>query len=438
MSEQDISEFPDDDRSNRNRASWPLRIFGGIAIVITTAIFVVQGIAWFQPEGKPLNTLDPQGPSAQTIQNLVSPIFVVAVIIGIAVMVAVGYIAWRFRVRPDEEDDEFNAQREGNTVLELTWTAIPALILVGIGLGTVITIQDLEKRAPNALTVEVYGQQWWWGFRYDLDRNGTFTDPTDVNTATELVVPAGREIALRQTSNDVIHSFWIPELNGKKDAVPGQYNDWKLQADRPGVYLGQCTEFCGLSHGNMRMLVRALPDAEFDAWIENQRRPAREPDPSNLEAVEGQKVFTGQLCSSCHLIRGVNDEKYADPEKGVKSQLVSGVAPELTHFASRGMFAGAIYNLHYPNPVGNTQPLGRTCGREDLRNCGDPSDVNQPGNPDNPFNSVALEAWLRNPPAMKPMYVEPTQYTAKLRGMPNLGLSESQIDQLTAYLESLR
>ncbi|MEZ5143069.1 MAG: cytochrome c oxidase subunit II [Acidimicrobiales bacterium] len=429
---------PNDQPSFRKPASWPLRIFGGIAIIIVTAVFVTQVAAVFRPEGKPLNTLNPQGPNAQTIQTLVTPVFVVAGIIGILVMAAVLYIAWRFRTRPDEDEDEFNAQREGNTALELTWTAIPALILVGIGLGTVITIQDLEKRSPDALKVEVYAQQWWWGFKYDVDNNGSFTDRGDVNTATELVIPTGREIALEETSNDVIHSFWIPELNGKKDAVPGQFNSWKLQADQPGVYLGQCTEFCGLSHGNMRMLVRALSPSDFDAWLANQLQPAREPDPANTLAVEGKSVFTGQLCSSCHLIRGVNDEKVNDPEKGVKSQLVSGVAPELTHFASRGMFAGAIYNAHYPNPAGNNQPLGRTCTENDLSGCGDPADVNLPGNPDNPFNSVAIQAWLRNPPAMKPMYVEQTQYTSKLRGMPNLGLSEQQIQQLTAYLESLR
>jgi len=422
----------------RKPASWPLRIFGGIVVVAVTAVFVSQVIAAFQPKGKPLNTFNPQGPNAETIQRLVTPVFVVAIVIGVLVMAAVLFIAWRFRARPDEDDDEFNTQREGNTVLELTWTAIPALILVGIGLGTVITIQDLEKRSPDALKVEVYAQQWWWGYKYDLDNNGTYTDPGDVNTATELVVPIGREIDLAETSNDVIHSFWIPELNGKKDAVPGQFNSWKLQADTPGVYLGQCTEFCGLSHGNMRMLVRALTPQDFDAWVANQRQPAREPDAANVNAVEGKQVFLGQLCSSCHLIRGVNDAKYADPEKGVKSQLVSGVAPELTHFASRGMFAGAIYNLHYPNPAGNNQPLGATCTRETIKDCGDPADNNLPGNPDNPYNSVALEAWLRNPPAMKPMYPEPTQYTTKLRGMPNLGLSENQIDQLVAYLESLR
>jgi cytochrome c oxidase subunit 2 len=201
--------------------------------------------------------------------------------------------------------------------------------------------------------------------------------------------------------------------------------NWKLEASRPGVFRGQCTEYCGLSHANMRMLVRALPQEEYDAWVENQRRPAAEPT-SEL-AIEGKTQFES-LCASCHLVDGVNNDQLAETPPA----LVAGVAPNLTHLMSRGTFAGSIYNLRYPNPPELAdQPTGATCTLDDLENCGDPDDVSLPGNPDNPLYAPALEAWLRNPPAMKPMAPDAG------RGMPNLNLTEDQIDALVAYLETL-
>ena len=419
------------------------KAFGAGCIVATTAVLVSQIYAVFVQEGKPLNSLNPQGPKAQTIQNLVLPVFVIAGIVLVGFCGAVLFIAWKFRQRPGEEHLH-GTQTEGNLPVELTWTAIPALILFGVAVGTIITSLELEpKVGPDTLEVRVVGQQWWWAFDYDLDRDGTFDDLTTVG---ELVIPTGVDVNLRITSNDVIHSYWIPELNGKKDAVPGQINDWSLRADEVGTYLGTCTEFCGLSHANMRMLVRSVPPEDFDAWVENQQRPAVEPEQGTL-AAEGKDVFMSQLCSSCHLIRGVNDDKVADPETGVTSLLVAGYAPDLTHLASRGTFAGAIFNLHYPNPAGNNQPFGATCTEEDLRDpatrdrCGDPLDNSLPGNPDNPVYRPNLASWLRDPVAMKPMApyeIENPYAEGRVRGMPALGLSEEQIDQLVAYLEILK
>ena len=280
-----------------------------------------------------------------------------------------------------------------------------------------------------------------------------------------MVIPVGREVALTVSSNDVIHSFWIPGLNGKKDAVPGMTSDWKLNAEKPGVFQGTCTEFCGLSHSNMRMLVRAVSAEDYKTWETNQLKAAREP--TTPEAAAGKSVFEQQLCSSCHLIRGVNDEK-VHGDQGVSTQLVSGVAPDLTHFATRGTFAGSMFNSRYPNPEGaEGVPFGQTCslrsgiagsgraglggGTVDAKSlpiCPEPDDpdafeipwTSGPGNPDNPPNPGALEAWLRNPPKMKPMAALPAENPhggGKIRGMPNLGLSEEQIDQLVAYLNSL-
>jgi len=411
-------------------------ILGKVLIAASLAIFVILW-GWmvmdaFQSDGKPLNTLDPQGPSSTLIDNLAMPVFAVAAVVFVAVLGVVLFVAIRFREKEGEED-LLPKQLHGATKWEIGWTALPAIILAVVAVATVNTLIDLNETKDDALKVEVFGQQWWWGFRYDMNDNGTFDDPEDIETSTELVVPTGRQIDLDITSNDVIHSFWIPGLNGKKDAVPGMVTDWTLEADKVGVYRGQCTEFCGLSHANMRMLVRSVDPADFDTWAQGQTQPAAEPPASNALAVEGKAQWES-LCAGCHLIDGVNNQQLAETPPA----LVSGIAPNLTHLMSRGTFAGSIYNLHYPNPGdgmtpnGGTQPFGATCDNSEGSPCGEPTDVALPGNPDNPVYTPYLEAWLRNAPAMKPMAPDSG------RGMPNLGLTEDQIDQIVAYLETLQ
>jgi cytochrome c oxidase subunit 2 len=456
-----------------------LQAFGAVVVVIVLGMFALM--AWsavFWNKTKPLTTFDPKGPNAQVIQNVSWPVYAIAGVVFVGVGAIVLYIAFRFRDRGDIETvDEVPAQLHGKTWAEITWTVIPAVVLFVVALATVVTLSDLyADPGPQAMHVRVEGQQWWWGYKYDLTEYKSeapredarvFTDPEDITTANELIIPVGVEIVLSETSNDVIHSFWIPALNGKKDAVPGMLTEWKLQADAPGVYRGQCTEFCGLSHGNMRMLVRAVTPEAFASWRDNQLKKSVEPAAGSKEAA-GQAVFKSQLCASCHLIRGVN-EAQVNGDKGVKTQLVSGVAPDLTHFATRGTFAGSIFDSRYPNPIEpntsfDSQPFGQTCkvpgekgsgldaqgkpiDQAALPDCREGNQPNaaqtpyasSPGNPSNPVNSVTLEAWLRDPPKMKPMQpLEEPEAGGRRRGMPNLNLSEEQIDQLVAYLNSLK
>lgn len=403
-------------------------VIGKILIALSLAIFVVMwgAMLWQAFDDQPLTTLVPQGPNSQRIQDLVAPVFIIAGVIFVLVMGGVFAIVLKYRDKGDD-DVEIPTQLHGKTALEIGWTIAPAAILAVVAVLTVFTIVDLNETEDDALKVEVFGQQWWWGYRYDVNDNGRFDDPEDIVTATELVIPTGREVDLTITSNDVIHSFWIPALNGKRDAVPGMLTSWKLEAPEPGAYRGQCTEYCGLSHANMRMLVRAITPEDYEAWVADQQRPAADPPASNELAVEGKKQFES-ICASCHLINGVNNEQLAE----TPPSLVAGVAPDLTHLMSRGTFAGSIYNLHYPNPEGNDQPLGATCDESDLSGCGDPTDVALPGNPDNPVYEADLEAWLRDAPSMKPMAPDDN------RGMPNLGLTEEQIDQIVAYLVTLK
>jgi cytochrome c oxidase subunit 2 len=446
------------------RRNLALIVFGAVVTVFVFVLFIVQGWQFlYGNAGKPLTTLEPRGPFASSIQGLVNPVFLIAAIVFFGVLGIVIYIGVRFRDRGDlETEDVIPHQLHGRTTLEIAWTIAPAVLLLGVGLATVVTLGELNAEArPEALKVKVEGQQWWWRYLYDTDDDGQFDD---VITANEMVIPVGREISLTEGSNDVIHSFWIPALNGKRDAVPGMTTDWKLQADHPGIYQGTCTEFCGLSHSNMRMVVRAVSPEDFKTWETNQLKPAREPTTALERA--GKGVFEQQLCSSCHLIRGVNDEKVHGPQ-GVISQLVLGVAPDLTHFATRGTFAGSMFNSRYPNPEGNGSPFGQTCrpaggvpgsgkaglgggsvSPDSLPPCAEPDDpdafevpwTSGPGNPDNPPNNNALAAWLRDPPKMKAMSPDPEanpHANGLRRGMPNLKLSEEQIGQLVAYLNSL-
>ena len=201
------------------------------------------------------NTLRPAGPAADKILNLFTPFFWLAVLIGVGVVSMTIFIAIRFRERPGEERSP--VQVHGNSVLEVSWTIIPFLILMVMAVPTVATIFNLAKipKGPDVVHVEVQARQWFWQYQYtDAD--------TGFYTANELHIPVDRPVVLTLTSNNVIHSFWVPELAGKKDVVPGHPNTLTIEANRPGEFLGQCAEYCGLSHANMRLRVIAQSESD--------------------------------------------------------------------------------------------------------------------------------------------------------------------------------
>jgi cytochrome c oxidase subunit 2 len=346
----------------------------------------------------PLDTLDPKGPEARSIDNLATPVFIIAGVVFVLVQAGVIFLAMRYRTRKDD-DGSLPPQVHGNFKLEIGWTILPALLLAGVGGASVLTLLDLEDHPADAMEVTVIGQQWWWEYRYDVDGDGE----DDIVTANDLVIPAGEPVALTITSRDVIHSFWIPGLNGKRDAVPGREHPLLIEADEPGVYRGQCTEFCGLSHAYMRMRVVALDPADYDAWQEGQQEGAAVP--TGTLAKDGMETFR-TTCSGCHLVSG----KGGNEDIFTGTAQVSGAAPNLTHFASRGVFAGGVFDL-WVDADGNGEV-----------------DIDERGKQ---LNVADLEAWLRNPPGQKPMYPEGS------RGMPNLNLTDEQIDALVAYLETL-
>lgn len=346
----------------------------------------------------PLDSLSPKGSEARSIDRLVNPVFAIAGVVFFGVQLGLLFLAWRFHTRKDD-DGTLPEQIHGNFKLEIGWTILPALLLAGVGGASVLTLLDLDDRPADAQQVTVIGQQWWWEYRYDVDMDGT----DDIVTANDLVIPAGKPVTLTITSRDVIHSFWIPTLNGKKDAVPGREHKLLMEADEPGVYRGQCTEFCGLSHAYMRMRVVALDADDYAAWEENQQQGAEVP--SGQLAKAGMETFRTS-CSACHLVSGEGGNE--DIFKGTAQ--VSGAAPNLTHFASRGVFAGGVYDLWVDSDHNKEVDLDEQ-GKE--------------------LNVPDLKAWLRDPPGRKPMYPEGS------RGMPNLNLTDEQINQLVAYLETL-
>ena len=364
------------------------------AAVVVPLVLILGACA----DKAPLDTLEPKGPQSRSIDNLVNPVFLIAGVVFVLVQGGVLLLAWRFRRRRDD-DDSLPTQTHGNFKLEIGWTILPALLLAGVGGASVLTLLDLEDHPEGAREITVIGQQWWWEYRYDVDGDGE----DDIVTANDLVIPAGEPISLAIESRDVIHSFWIPALNGKRDAVPGRSHPLLIEADEPGVYRGQCTEYCGLSHGYMRMRVVALDPAAYEEWEENQQDGAEVPD--DELAQEGMETFR-TTCSACHLVSGDggNEDVFAG------SAQVSGAAPNLTHFASRGIYAGGVYDLWVDQDDN---------GEIDIDELGEE------------LNVADLEAWLKDPPGRKPMVPDES------RGMPNLNLTDEQIDALVAYLETL-
>ena len=323
----------------------------------------------------PQDSLDPEGPFARDIDNLFTLVVIIAVVIFVLVQSALMYSIFRFRRREGEADKPIK-QLHGNNRLEITWTIIPALILAGIAVPTVGTIFDIREEPPeeDRIDIIVTGHQWWWEFEYP--QYGFIT-------ANEIHIPEDRNVYLTITSTDVIHSFWLPNLNGKRDAVPGRISNLTLIADDPTPpdepFYGVCTEFCGLAHADMRFRVWVDTFEDFEDWARQQAEPAV--IPTEGLAAEGFETF-GRVCSACHAVAGTDYDLR--------------LAPDLTHYGSRTTFGGASF-------VNDTEHL---------------------------------EQWLANPSDLKPMDPDRNNIAEGLiLGMPNFGLDEAEIDGLVALLQ---
>jgi len=370
----------------------------------------------------PQDSLKPRGPESRYIDHLFFPVFWVAAAMFFFVASIATYCVVRFRERTG---DEAPVQVHGNTKLELTWTVIPFLMLMCVAIASVIGIFHLfetpkglpialaNTSTPNAssgpaqvqgdvLEVNVFAHRWWFEYRYPglgpLDP--ATGKPGDLITANELHIPAGKMAHLTITANEpaaspegrgpgVIHNYWVPELAGKIYAVPGHLTHLNLEADskqitngHPITYSGQCSEYCGLSHANMRIKVVGETLVDFASWVAGQDASAQPitnqyptaTAPNAGDVYDGYTLFNGTGgCATCHMVSGT-------PAAGQ-------VGPNLTHLESRQVFAGSIFEMNDNN----------------------------------------LRVWLRNPQAAKP------GANMKIRK-----LNEGEISKLVAYLDTLK
>jgi cytochrome c oxidase subunit 2 len=328
----------------------------------------------------PQSTIDPAtsdfGPA---IHRLYRMVFWWGMAILTVVWGVLTYVLVRFRARPGGPEPK---RTRGHLGLEIGWTLGAALIVVLITIPTIQTVFRTQAKArPDALVVEVVGHQWWWEFRYPQ---------LGVVTANELHLPVGRQVDLRMWSADVIHSFWVPRLGGKRDLNP-----WVREPDaagpkvtritltpaEPGVYRGQCAEFCGASHALMGLRVIVQPPAAFEEWAARMTAPA-EPEPEGLEA-RGREIFLRSTCVACHTVEGTN-------ARGT-------LGPNLTRLGARTTLgAGLLENT-----------------------------------PEN------LIAWIRDPAQFKPGVKMPGAAVGG-GGLPPTGLSDEEIEAVAAYLSSMK
>jgi cytochrome c oxidase subunit 2 len=282
----------------------------------------------------------------------------ILLLVVVALLLAVFRARWRDAdtVPPPEVSPPSESER-ALTVAVASSVGATVIVLAVFLFANVVTGHRLALLAnDDALTVQLIGYKWWWKVQYP--------DPLparQITTANEIHIPVGRPVLVNLSSQDVIHSLWVPPLHGKRDLIPGNPSAIWLQADRPGRYEGQCAEFCGLQHAHMRLLVVAEPEEQFQKWLEAERQSARPPADTLTE--RGLRVFETGPCALCHAIRG--------------TQASGQVAPDLTHFASRatiaagtlpntpGHLAGWIVDPQHVKP-GNAMP-SNSLSPEDLQ-----------------------------------------------------------------------
>lgn len=314
------------------------------------------------------SALEPAGPQADRVHDLWQLMLWICTIMGVAVVVVMLIALWRAPRATEATPPDAEATRRPEPVLR-AWV-VGALTVSVIGLFVLLVASVATDRAlarlplGEGVVIEVIGHQWWWEVRYDN------ADPSQIfTTANEMHVPVGKPVLLKLQSSDVIHSFWAPNLAGKKDLIPGHTLTLQFRADKPGTYRTQCAEFCGFQHANMALTVTAESPEDYGRWVQAQLKPAAEP--TTPEQQRGKEVFLGSTCAMCHAIQGTT--------------ALARRAPDLTHLASRPTIAAGTV----PNTRGHlagwiVDPHGIKPG------------VNMPSNTLPPPDLQALLAYLGN------------------------------------------
>lgn len=386
------------------------------APALLTAAAVLALSACGGMENAPNSTFNHNTDFNTAIDGLFDRLVLLGTIVFVVVEVALVYTLIRFRKRPGGPAAK---QIHGNAVLEITWTAIPAVILAFIAVPTVKTVFQTQAPAPaGALTIEVTGHQWWWEFHYP---------EYGITTANEVYVPVGRTANFVLRTADVLHSFWVPQMGGKRDLITNRTNKmWFTPNEDLGTnaWNGFCVEYCGTSHANMKFRLFTVQPDEFASWAAHQARKAmphdsaatepgyvfpaaqlpehvlpKTPVPTRLayddaliaqgDAKRGETAFMMGGCIGCHAING-------------NPMAISTIGPNLTHFASRHTLGGGLF----------------------------------------PNDDYHLARWVKNAKAMKPGALMNTigvgEYDPILKGPVTAGLTDAQIADVVAYLRSLK
>ncbi|PXA03155.1 cytochrome c oxidase subunit II [Coraliomargarita sinensis] len=337
------------------------------------------------------SALDPKGPVASQQADAFYVTLYLTTFLWIVVGGAMLYAVWRYRLKKTDDPNEIPEQSHGHPIIEVGLILFSAACLVVVAVptlqGILMTKSLPEEYQEGAITVDVTGYQWWWAFDYPEE---------GVTTANELVIPVGKAVKLNLRSADVIHSFWLPKLAGKVDLMPGQENFMWIQADEPGMYWGQCAEFCGDAHAYMLFRARAVPQEEYEAWLADLKDgpevpvdAPEMPEEYSEQVVQGKKVFM-QNCYSCHMVGG---------KGGVNG-------PNLTNFGSRATIAAGWME----------------------------------NNTENLFN------WIKKPHEIKPgnymWYGVPMKTPGggiiTMEGLKEADLSDEDIHAVVAYLQTLK
>jgi cytochrome c oxidase subunit 2 len=398
-----------DGASPVRKSQWS-KLFSVVALV--SVVIVLAGCG---PEiNQPYSTISPQTDKARDIQWLYQIIFWAALIVFIAVQMAIVYTALRFRRRSNARPEQVH----GSKVLEIAWTVVPALILLALFIPTVKVIFEHAEAAQveDGFNVNVIGKQWWWEISYpDIAANPDDESRGPLVTANEVVLPVGANVVFNLQSNNVIHSFWVPQLSGKMDVMPGHDNKLQFVAEREGDYFGECAEFCGSAHAWMRFKVKIVSQEAFDAWVEAWRTPPADQNAETADVTEAPAAFG--VCLACHQINGTNATIAPEGMPAISGYLqqpsttdeadVDATEDQETNATSYEVVAG-------PGPNLTLLACRDTIGAGILKNT-----------PEN------LERWLKQTDEVKEGVYMPNYYT---QGQ----LTDEQVTELAEYLSSLK
>ena len=291
---------------------------------------------------------DPLGPQARASADIYWIMFVCAVIVLVIVDGGLIFAGFKFRARPGHSAQQFH----GHNVLELVWTVVPTLMVISFSVLSFQKLNFMNDTSNAGMTVDVEGQQWSWVMNYPKEDRFKLTSGGYLSSAQELHIPVNTKVHVRLSSKDVIHSFWVPNIGGKKDAVPGRPTDLWIQADKPGTYKGQCYEFCGTGHADMLITLVVHEPAEYATWVTDALKVANRLDDPATKT--GRETFLSLACTGCHTVKGTT--------------AAGKVGPDLTHVASKKSIAGGVLA---------------------------------------PVDETNLTKWIKNPPAVKPTTAMP-------------------------------